>query len=283
MFGAFLIAAGALIAGHIQIVDNSGDIRQINDPTGVAVAWGDAQQAFFAVLFAVLLLWVCGQVAVFRRSTGEHRQQMKWLLGGALVSVVGAAAAFSGAGSWISDVGLVAVIALPVALGIGILKYRLYDIDVIIRRTLVYAILIAILAALYLAGISILDRALQAVTGQSSALAVTVSTLAIAVTFQPLRVKIQRLVDRRFDRSKYDSERILTAFTGTLRSQIDLVALETEVMAVIHTTVRPQHASLWLRQAGDPDTTLGAPPRLAAPHPGKGRDPSTFNTPRPPG
>ena len=140
-----------------------------------------------------------------------------------------------------------------VGIAVGILRYRLYEIDVIIRRTLVYASLIGAAGRRSTwAASSCIDRALQAVTGQSSALAVTISTLAVAAAFQPLRTRIQRLVDRRFYRAKYDANRTLEAFSSRLRDQLDLDALHREVLDVVRATVQPRTASLWLRPAESP-------------------------------
>jgi hypothetical protein len=136
---------------------------------------------------------------------------------------------------------------IPASVGIAILRYRLYEIDVIIRKTLVYAALAATLALMYLGGISLTTWALRSVIGQSSALGVTLSTLAVAAAFQPLRTRIQRTVDHRFYRRNYDASKTLEAFSGRLREQIDLTALHSEVLGVVTDTVQPSHASLWIR------------------------------------
>jgi hypothetical protein len=136
---------------------------------------------------------------------------------------------------------------VPASVGIAILRYRLYEIDVIIRKTLVYGALVAALAIVYLGGVSLLGWAFTSVSGQSGALSVTLSTLAVAAAFQPLRARIQEAVDRRFYRSKYDAARALEAFGGRLRQQVDLDALHGEVLGVVHQTVQPATASLWLR------------------------------------
>ncbi len=247
VFGAFAIAAGAIAVGHIQIADNSGDIRQINHPTGVEALWAIAQNIFFAVLFVVLLAWLCTQISAFRRSTGERRQQLKWLVGGGVISVLCAMLAFAGTNSVLGDLGLIGVMALPIALGIGILKYRLYEIDVIVRKTLVYAVLIAALGLLYLGGISLLGWAFRSLTGQSGALAVTFSTLVVAGLFQPLRTRIQRSVDHRFYRDRYDAVKTLGGFTGKLRGEIELDAVAAGVIDVVNVTLQPRHVTLWLR------------------------------------
>ena len=140
----------------------------------------------------------------------------------------------------------VGIAALPISIGVGILRYRLYEIDVIIRKTLVYTALLGLLAACYLGGVYLMGDLLQALTGQSGALAVTLSTLAVAAAFQPLRTRIQRTVDHRFYRRKYDAAQTLDAFTGRLRDQIELDALASDVLDVVRLTLQPSVVSLWL-------------------------------------
>ena len=151
--------------------------------------------------------------------------------------------------------------ALPIATGIAILRYRLYEIDVIIRKTLVYTTLVAMLAIAYLTGIYLIDRVLETLTGKSSAVAVTISTLAIVAAFQPLRARLQRVVDHRFYREKYDAAATLNGFSSHLRDQVDLDALRAEVLDVVAVTVQPRHASLWLRagERREPRQLGGAP------------------------
>ena len=204
----------------------------------------------------LLLLMIPATVSLvlrFRRSTGVVRQQLKWfaaaasgLAFAALISPV----LWALGGIWSDDVdGLVwslAGTALVIATGIAILRYRLYEIDVIIRKTLVYTALIGTLALAYLGGIYVIGLAVQTLSGRSDALAVTLSTLGVAAGFQPLRSRIRRAVDHRFYRRKYDASRTLDAFAGRLREQIDLDALHADVLEVIHATVQPSQASLWL-------------------------------------
>ena len=186
-------------------------------------------------------------VVRYRRGTAVERQQLKWILAAFVVMI-----ALGVVGSAIPEqIWFASWALLPIAFGIAIFRYRLYDIDVIIRRTIVYATLVGSLALIYLAGIALIERILQAATGQSSALAVTISTLAVAAAFQPLRSRIQGAVDHRFYRRKYDTSQTLVAFTAKLRDQIDLDSLQREVLGAVQTTVQPRHASLWLRRSGE--------------------------------
>src|SRR5215210_7541022 len=155
---------------------------------------------------------------------------------------------------WLQMVGhvlaLVGILGVPTAVGLAITRYRLYDIDIVINRTLVYGTLSATLIALYFVGIVVLQRLFVILTGQQSTLAVVASTLLIAALFNPLRRHIQSFIDRRFYRRKYDARKTLEVFSPQLRRGTDLEALNNDLVAVVRETMQPAHVSLWLR----PDT-----------------------------
>jgi hypothetical protein len=150
-------------------------------------------------------------------------------------------------------------LALPTAVGVAVLRYRLYGIDLVINRTLVYGPLTAMLVLVYLGGVVSLQYAFRALTGQGSQVAIVASTLAIAALFNPLRRRVQGFVDRRFYRRKYDAARTLATFSARLRDETDLDALNTELVSVVRETVQPAHASLWLRPDPTPKGVGGGP------------------------
>jgi hypothetical protein len=209
----------------------------------------------------------------FRRSRGVVREQIKWLafaatfvgllyLGimstGLIIKLISAPEPPSDLGSqalWgalLENVMVLSFAGVPVAIGFAVLKYRLYEIDIIINRTLVYGALTATLVALYFGGVTATQAIFRALTGQEqqAQLAIVVSTLVIAALFNPLRRRIQAFIDRRFYRRKYDAAKILEAFSAKLRDETDLDALNAELVGVVRDTVQPAHVSLWLR----PDT-----------------------------
>ena len=206
---------------------------------------------------AVSLFWR------YRHSGGEVRQQIKWVaFAASFVGVMYLSAVVigfftpdaslgSGDVSLLGDILLDAVLlsyaGVPIAVGFAVLKYRLYDIDVVINRTLVYGSLTTVLVALYFGGIVLLQRLFVALTSEQSTLAVVASTLLIAALFNPLRRRIQSFIDRRFYRSKYDARKTLEDFSQQLRNETDLKALRGDLVGVVRETMQPAHVSLWLR------------------------------------
>jgi hypothetical protein len=203
----------------------------------------------------------------YRRSRGDVRQQIKWIAFAAslvaLTYLIAMVALFihpseaiwlaAGLPLWLDLIeyaALLSITSVPIAIGFAVLKYRLYDIDIIINRTLVYGSLTATLALIYVGGVVSLQALLRVLTGQESTLAVVASTLLIAALFNPLRGLVQAFVDRRFYRSKYDAAKTLEAFNARLRDETNLDALSEDLVGVARSTMQPEHVSLWLR----PDT-----------------------------
>jgi hypothetical protein len=187
-------------------------------------------------------------VARLRRARGDERQQLKWIAATAVVVGVMLLAVAAFSSLKLADVVLLlALDAVPISAGIAILKHRLYDIDLIIRRTLVYATLTACLALVYFGGVVALQAMFRAIAGQSSDVAIVGSTLAIAALFQPLRGRIQEGVDRRFYRRKYDAARVLAAVGETCRAETDLEKLTDELLRVVDEAMQPADAWLWSR------------------------------------
>ncbi len=199
----------------------------------------------------VFLGFAAAVVSLFvrrRRADRTERQQLKWF---AYAAAMFALAILSYAlpwPEWISELlELTVALFLPVAIGIAILRYRLYDIDRIINRTLVYGAMTAMLVAVYVGTVVTLQWALRSLTGGESQLAVVASTLVVAALFNPLRRRLQEFIDRRFYRKKYDAVKTLAQFSAKLRDETDLDSLSNDLLAVVHGTVQPEHASLWLR------------------------------------
>jgi hypothetical protein len=223
-------------------------------PTVISIA-----QAAIILIPVCMALSAASLVLRYRRSRGAERMQMKWLVAAAaavatIYAVVEplsiALTLHSATPGWLTALQYVALFSfflVPVAIGFAVLRYRLFEIDVIIQKTLVYATLVAILATLYLGGIAGLGWIARTATGQSGAVAVTLSTLAVAAAFQPLRTRIQHAVDRRFYRAKYDAAETLEEFSSQLRRQIDLDTLHADVLGIVGSTMHPSHVSLWLR------------------------------------
>jgi hypothetical protein len=234
--------------------------RMVANPFGLAGVENPEGSRLGAVLFPLLgplvLAAFASLVVRFRRSWGDERQQLKW------ITFAAALLPLTFAGDLLPDtVGnlLFAVVVsfLPVAAGVAILRYRLYEIDRLINRTLVYGLLSALLAGVYAAMVLAGGELSGGVADDPPSWAVAGATLAVAALFQPARRRIQQVVDRRFDRRRYDAARIVDAFSGRLREELDLDALAAELLAVVEQTVQPTGVSLWLRPPARPAAAPG--------------------------
>jgi hypothetical protein len=260
------LAAAVLALAVLTLAITPGPVDEetpsITNPMGLESAAGVLgllESFVMPLLLALMIASTTSLVMRFRRSQGEERQQLKWIaysaallatsiiLGTVLTKLVPALEF----GEYANVLQILGVSSIPIATGIAILKYRLYDIDLIINRTLVYASLTATLVALYLGGVVLLQRLFVVLTGEESTLAVVASTLVIAALFNPLRRRIQSFVDRRFYRRKYDARKTLDIFSSKLRDETDLEALNNELVGVAKETMQPAHASLWLRPPRD--------------------------------
>ena len=249
-----LVAAGTIMAA---ISPGPGVGLSVRNPFGIE-SLPDLNEQLQAFMFALIFVASASLVWRLHHARGIERQQIKWV---AYAGALGGGASLptytvleAANLRWLHMLGyvpaLVGILGVPTAVGIAILRYRLYDIDIIINRTLVYSSLTAMLIGLYFGGIVVLQRIFVLLTGEKSTLAVVASTLLIAALFTPLRHRIQSFIDKRFYRRKYDARRTLESFSATLRKETDLDQLSAELVGVIAETMQPAHISLWLR----PDT-----------------------------
>ncbi|HSK83526.1 MAG TPA: hypothetical protein VK902_09020 [Rubrobacter sp.] len=230
----------------------------LDNPLGIE-GLPNASKAIEAFMYALVVVGASSMLARLRHAGRIERQQIKWFAYATAVAISGVIlknTLYPAVGvTWVWWVGLilttVGVVSSPVAMGIAIFRFRLYEIDLIINRTLVYGSLTAVLAAVYLGGVVLLQYAFRELTGEGSQLAVVASTLTIAALFIPLRRRIRSFIDRRFYRRKYDARKTLEAFSAKLRNETDLDALSDDLVGVVRETMQPAHVSLWLR----PDTS----------------------------
>jgi hypothetical protein len=247
---ATCVAIVGALAAHPIRVDNNGGLAAVDQPAG----WFNAGQGPLSVALVVLsLAFIARQALSWRRSSGDRRQQLKWLASGAAVSTIclfaaasfGSSSGGNGPTLWgvLSTLAWMGVAALPISIGVAILRYRLYDIDRIISRTLAYASVTGLLVGVY-AGLVLL--ATQVLKFHSS-VAVAASTLVAAALFNPVRRQVQHTVDRRFNRARYDAEQMVAAFAGRLQDAVDSDAVRADLTGVVHTALEPTHVSVWLR------------------------------------
>jgi hypothetical protein len=247
------------IAGAVWVALSPGPIGNlgaIRNPLGIE-GLPSGYKPVQTIMSALLLVAAVSTLGLrLLRTSGIEHQQIKWPAFIAVLAAGGSilydTAISEAIGlrwlEWAGYVGLIAaLVGFPISIGIAIVRYRLYEIDLIINRTLVYGLLTATLVTLYFGGIVVLQRAFVILTGQQSTLAVVASTLLIAALFTPLRRRIQSFIDRHFYRSKYDARKTLEAFSATLRDETDLEALSDDLVGVVRETMQPAHVSLWLR------------------------------------
>jgi hypothetical protein len=254
----FVIAYGTVLAafspGPIDAIGGA-----VENPLGMEALGGVGTNSAVGPVESVLyVLGIVAAASLFgrmRQARGVERQQLKWFTYATVVLVGGAVLDFTVSEAtglqWLGEIGfvltMVGLAGLPMAIGIAVLRYRLYNIDRIINRTFVYGALTATLLAIYVADIVLLQRLFVLITGERSTLAVVASTLMIAALFTPLRKRIQSFIDRRFYRRKYDARKTLEAFSAQLRNETDLDALSDDLLGVVRETMQPAHVSLWLK------------------------------------
>jgi hypothetical protein len=251
------LSVAMVLVGTVSVAFSPGAVfglGPIQNPLGLV----GTSNTVGLVTTLVLSLWIVAAISLLvrlRRATEVERLQIRWIIYTSTVAISGAFLTWVVAPwvnvwwfYWVSyTTEMVGLVALPISIGIAILRYRLYDIDLLINRTLVYGPLTASLVALYFGVVILLQRLFVALTGEKSTLAVVASTLLIAALFNPLRRRIQSFIDRRFYRRKYDAAKTLEAFSAKLQDETDLDALNSELVGVVRETMQPAHVSLWLR------------------------------------
>ncbi len=248
---AVAVAVGGALGAQPLRIDAVGGLSAVDNPAG----WfGITEHSILIMILVLSLGFIFRQALSFRRSSGERRQQLKWLASGAAVTIVslvlavafGTNSATSMLQEWADNFFWFGLAALPVSMGVAILRYRLYEIDRIISRTLAYTVVTGLLVAVY-AGLVLLSTHVLAL---SSSVAVAASTLAAAAAFSPLRRRVQRTVDHRFNRAQYDADVTVAAFAGRLQDEVDLDSVQADLAGVVTSTLEPAHLSVWLGERG---------------------------------
>jgi hypothetical protein len=248
----YAVAIRAVATGDVHVLPG-GDLQAVDNPAGSSAWLGSAEAVILPVLAVFWLVFVARQVLSWRRADGERRQQLKWLMGGAAVCMAATTSIAVGgtldpsaspALQAVFNGATIGIAALPVSVGVAILKYRLYDIDRIISRTLAYAIVTGLLVGVY-AGLVLLTTQVFRV---HTPVAVAASTLAAAALFNPVRRRVQRAVDRRFNRARYDADRTVAAFADRLKDAVDLDSVRGDLAGVVHQALEPAHVSVWISQ-----------------------------------
>jgi hypothetical protein len=254
-----------IVLGSVVVAFSAGPvdaISPIRNPLGIYSSGGRAVDLVEVLQVAVALAAAVSPLVRLRRAQPKERQQIKWFAYAAPVLILGALLSSPAPevwdAWWVPWTGfalyIAGIVGLPVAVGIAILRHHLYDIDVLINRTLVYGSVTAMLVALYFGSVAATQAILQALTGEQKLpqLAIVASTLVIAALFNPLRRRIQGFIDKRFYRRRYDARKTLEAFSAELRDETDLDALSDDLVGAVRETMQPEHVSLWLRPAAVP-------------------------------
>jgi hypothetical protein len=235
----------AIIVTQGVHLDASGGLAAIDHPSG-STAWVAKLNVLFAAVLPFWLVFAARLVLSWRRASGDRRQQLKWLMAGVTAAVAGFVISnlVPALDPAATEVGVGVV--LPVCLGVAVLKYRLYDIDRIISRTLAYAIVTGLLVGVYAALVLLATQGF----GLHTPVAVAAATLAAAALFNPVRHRVQAAVDRRFNRARYDADQTVAAFAARLKDAVDLDAVRDDLAGVVHHTLEPAHVSVWISQRG---------------------------------
>ena len=242
---AVFAPAVTAVVRHDVRIDAAGNLISTGRPHGGPLA--AAGVLVLGLILVIVLSFVAHQVLSWRRAEGERRQQLKWLATGAAVTIAVIAVSLgTSSTSVVGEILGIGLAALPVGIGVGILKYRLYDIDRIISRTLAYAIVTGLLVGVYAGLVLLATRVLPL----SSPVAVAASTLAAAALFSPLRRRVQRAVDRRFNRARYDADQTVAAFAARLKDAVDLDTVRDDLAGAVHQALEPAHVSVWISQRG---------------------------------
>jgi hypothetical protein len=248
----YAVAIDAVATGDTRILPG-GDLQAVDYPAGSSAWLGSVEAVILPVLAVFWLVFVARQVLSWRRADGERRQQLKWLMSGAAVCIAATVviavggtldASASPAVQAVLNGVAIGILALPVSIGVAILKYRLYDIDRIISRTLAYLIVTGLLVGVY-AGLVLLTTQVLRV---HTPVAVAASTLAAAALFNPVRRRVQRAVDRRFNRVRYDADMAVSAFAARLKDAVDLDSVRDDLASVVQKALEPAHISVWMSE-----------------------------------
>jgi hypothetical protein len=246
----YAVAIRAVATDDLRIVPG-GDLRAVDYPAGSSAWLGSVESVILPVLAVFWLVFVARQVVAWRRADGERRQQLKWLMSGAALCMAATTVIAVGgtldttaspSAQGVFNAVSLGLAALPISVGVAILKYRLYDIDRIISRTLAYAIVTGLLVGVY-AGLVLLTTHLFRV---HTPVAVAASTLAAAALFNPVRRRVQRTVNRRFNRARYDADQTVAAFAARLKDAVDLDSVRDDLAGVVDRALEPAHVSMWI-------------------------------------